>query len=471
MSLPRHTAYNIAGQVIPLVLSLVTIPIYLDLIGDARFGILALIWLFFSYMSLADLGMGQASARQLARLAIAPEEGRREGKKVLSTAFVISLALGMLGAILAQPLGIWLFSRQSPNDHELGMELLAAIPWAAALVPLTAVAGVANGALQARRAFAEINILGVLASILVLIVPLAIAAVCGPNLEWLVAGVVCVRIVLLPLTLWRACRFYFSELSIEFDSLYAGQLLRFGGWMTVSAVVGPLMVIADRFAIGMQIGSRAVSQYVIPFQMAERSTVFSVALTQALFPSFVKATSETEKLQLSTLGIKRVTVWTTPLFAFALLFAGPFLAWWISPELAANSTSVAQILLISYWINSIAMIPLTKLLADNQPNLVAKCHLIELLPYLILLYAGTNLFGIIGAAAAFALRVAVDFFLLSHMAGTLQISLRFLLVPGLLLAGIATSAHLTNPWGWSVGIALSIAVLAWSTLLTRCKRI
>ncbi len=51
---------NLVGQVLPLAIGLVVIPILVRDLGVERFGVLALIWLIVGYFSLFDFGLGKA---------------------------------------------------------------------------------------------------------------------------------------------------------------------------------------------------------------------------------------------------------------------------------------------------------------------------------------------------------------------------------------------------------------------------
>jgi len=161
-----------------------------------------------------------------------------------------------------------------------------ALPWAVVLVPLTTVASVANGAFVARSAFGELSAINAAGNMLATLVPLAVASLHQALLPPLIASVVVVRGVINVWLLWRCWHFYATKNFRPFDLKIASQLMHFGGWATISSAVGPIMVIADRFAIGIQLGSQAVSYYVVPFQIAERITIFSAALNQVLFPRF-----------------------------------------------------------------------------------------------------------------------------------------------------------------------------------------
>jgi len=156
----------------------------------------------------------------------------------------------------------------------------------------------------------------------------------------------------------------------------------------------------------------------------------------------------------------------TPLVAAGILLIGPFLAWWIAPSFAEQSTQVGRIILLGFWVNNFASIPYIQLQARGRPDLPAKCHLVEVLPYLGLLYLGLSLFGLVGAAVAFSLRIVADFVLLTGLAGTLHHSLRILAMPALLLSvayGIAdhTTVGRLDWYLLVVGHQLITVIWAW----------
>ena len=76
MSIKHNTLINLAGATAPILISLMIVPLYLQLVGEARFGVLVLIWLFVGYFDFFDFGVGKATANHMARLRDAPISAR-----------------------------------------------------------------------------------------------------------------------------------------------------------------------------------------------------------------------------------------------------------------------------------------------------------------------------------------------------------------------------------------------------------
>ena len=64
--LARNTFWNLLGQILPMFVAVVAIPILVRGIGVPRFGILSLAWIVIGYFSLFDLGMGRALTKLVA---------------------------------------------------------------------------------------------------------------------------------------------------------------------------------------------------------------------------------------------------------------------------------------------------------------------------------------------------------------------------------------------------------------------
>src|ERR1700724_3202968 len=67
-SVSRNATLNLMGSVIPMFVTLATVPPYLRLIGDVRFGVLSLVWAFLSYFGLFEMGLGRATSKYIAEL-------------------------------------------------------------------------------------------------------------------------------------------------------------------------------------------------------------------------------------------------------------------------------------------------------------------------------------------------------------------------------------------------------------------
>lgn len=442
-------------------LSLFTIPIYIGVIGEARYGVLAIAWLLLGYFGLFDLGLGRATAQRIASLG---DSSPVELAATFWTALAMNVSLGAIGGLVIWPVAVYFFEQVFSVDTALRPELVVAIPWLVLAVPLATLSGVLTGALQGRAKFLELNLISVSSSVLIQLLPLSVAWFHGPDLAWLLPSVILARVITLT-SLFLRCRVHvFQGFGPKVSRTLAKGLLQFGGWVTVTSLVSPMMVILDRFVIGAALGAKAVTYYTVPFQLAERSTVLPNALASALFPRLAAAGTD-EARRLAAMAIRSLAVVMTPMLLVGLLLIEPFLQWWLNPEFGARAGLTAQILLLGFWINAFAFVPYAQLQAAGQPGVVAKCHLGEVVPYLLLLYAGLHFWGLPGAALAFGLRTLADCALLLWFTGNLAVGLKALRVPALLLfAGLGVAAVL--PFGsmvwWLAALGLLSLSLGWA---------
>src|SRR3989442_5579018 len=96
--LVRNTLLNLAGQVAPLIVSVLTIPKVFRGLGAERFGLLAIILVVAGYFSIFDLGLGRATTRLVAETI-----GKREYHRlppIAWTASITQLGFGILAGII-----------------------------------------------------------------------------------------------------------------------------------------------------------------------------------------------------------------------------------------------------------------------------------------------------------------------------------------------------------------------------------
>jgi O-antigen/teichoic acid export membrane protein len=437
MSVSRHTTYNLLGAVLPLGIALVTIPLYLRVVGAERYGLLSICWLLLGYFGLFDFGISRAVSQKIASLR---EEGGEARSETFWTGLTLPLILAALAIPLTFPLAALALSFIDVPTGQLHGEVARAVPWLAAVLPVALLGALLNGVLSGRERFGTLNLIEGAGNVLFSVVPLALAWAFGPELWLLLAGSLAARLLTLTL-LGGACARAVPIGRPHFRRDLVKQLAGYGGWVSVTSVIGPVLALWDRFAIGAVLGPKSVAIYVIPFSLAYRLVMVPAALTSALFPRFAVA-SEAELERLSLTALTAVSVVMTPIILVSILCAGPFFNVWLGREIGPPAADIACIFLPGIWANSLGLVAMSILQGKGKPKYVAFAHLMETLPYAALLYLGLTMFGLKGAAAASSLRMVVDALLLMRLARAPMARLLPLLFPAALLVAAATAALL-----------------------------
>ncbi len=458
------------GAVLPLILSLATIPVYLELITEARFGVLAIAWLILGYFGLFDLGLGRATTQRIAYLGGTPSQ---ETASTFWTALVMNGSLGLLGGAIIWPVALYIFEEVILLDPALQSEMKNAIPWLVLAVPLATISSVLTGALQGHSRFLAVNTIVVTGSSLAQILPLTVAWLYGPDLALLLPAVLLSKVVAIAALFYWCYRHVFGGFDLVISFRLAKNLLGFGGWITLSSIIAPMMAGFDRVVIGATFGAKFVTYYTIPFQLAEKTTILASSLASAIFPRFASANS-IEQRQMSKSAMLLLALFTTPSILTAVLFLKPFLTIWIDAEFAEEAAQTGQILLLGFWINGFGHISFAQIQASGRPKVTAILHTIELVPYLALLYLGLHQWGLTGAACAFGLRTLTDTLVLAWLAQSFKQCMKIILVPSfLIIFGFWVTRFQTdfgNFWIFLNLLLVAItAIVCWSILPTETK--
>ena len=416
-TIAKNSVYNIIGSFSPMLVTLVTVPLYIEQIGEGRYGILALVWLLLGYFGLFDLGLGKAVANQIAYYK-EKKNARGEEKKIFWTAFYVNLVLGIIGGLILFFLAPSIIHQVVNQESQYLPEVINSLPVLAASVPIITLSSIASGFFSGKEQFGTLNLLQVIRDVLFQIFPLTAAYFIGPELLILISGAVLAKLC--------ATLLLFGGVGIKnrlgsplFHKEKVKELLTYGGSVTITNIVGPILTSVDRFIIGALAGAKAVTWYTIPFNLASKVNRITSSFSRALFPKF-SLLKENEAKKLSIQSVNLLVSFITPAILVGYLLMEPFLTIWLGQELAGKTINVGLIILMGIWINNMAFIPNSYLQGQRRPGMVALIHTFELLPFLLILWFMVKWWGVEGAAFAWCIRVAMDAVLLFYYSDLLK---------------------------------------------------
>lgn len=419
-ALAKNSLFNIAGFVLPLLVGLASIPLIVRGFGVERFGVLTLAWAVIGYFSLFDMGIGRALTQSMAaRLAsaAAPDVAR-----LVWTSLALMLIFSLVGAAIVAVLSPWFVTSVLNMPQTLREETIAAFILLAATIPAVVLISGLVGILTALQRFGLINALRIPMGVMIYLVPLAILP-WSQSVMHVCTGLFLVRMLFLVLHAAACFRAYPPLWTYRgFARSEVRGLAGFGGWMTVTNVVGPLMVYMDRFVIGAVLTLAAVAYYVTPYEIVTRLLVIPSAVVAVLFPVFAAAHAATSNhaANVYSIGARAVLGIMAPIVLVLVVFAKEGLRLWLGDDFAQQSTAILQWLAIGVFINSYAQVPFAFIQGIGRADITAKLHLLELPLYFALMFWLLNMLGTMGVALAWLLRTVTDAALLTGAAHRLS---------------------------------------------------
>jgi O-antigen/teichoic acid export membrane protein len=457
-----HSLLNAAGQGIPFALAIVAVPILARAIGRERFGLLTIVWSVIGYFSLFDFGLSRALTQIVAQDRDKPDDGRLADSAW--TALGIMGAAGIVGGIAAGLASFWLTQRVLVISPDLRAESLTAFRVLSVGVPLVVLTAGCRGLLEAYERFDLVNAVRLPLGAFTFVGPLlllpftkslsaiVLLLVVGRGIALGASLAFCRRVM--P-SLYRRRRFVRSSI---------GPLLRFGSWMTVSNVVNPVLILADRFLLAAMISASIVAYYTAPYEMITKIGVFiAVAIATSLFPAYAASAQSGSAPMLFSRGLLITCIALFPVVVVVVALAPELLTVWLGEEYARESVRVLRILGVGVFLNGLAQIPFALIQGLGRADLTAKLHLVELPFYVVLVTLLIRARGVDGAALAWAIRAGVDAVLLFWFAHRLQPSLHLSTRRLLGLVGVGVVGVLLAS---ALGSMSPIARAAFATLAT-----
>lgn len=394
----RGLIYSAFGWGVPALLALASVPALARALGADRFGLLAVAWAAVAAFGALDLGLGRATTYLVAR------GGEYSRNQVVAGAgawmWIICGPLGLLGFFAAP----WIAQEFLTLPPELTDEAIGVLRLLSITVPVAAHGIVLRAALEGEARWGMVNLLRA---------PLGLVTWGGPWLAVLYTQDV--RVLVAVICIGRALHWLAQWAALDWAWRKPAMLViwREGGWMTLSALASPILVLADRAVIAARLPIAGVGWFVGVAESASKLSIVSNLLQPILFQSMVLGAAAQQPMRPHLLrGVWLTLAMMLPVALPLLVFAPLILPWWLADAFAPDAVLAFRLFIVGILGNGLASVAYAALQAGGRARAVAWVHVLQLPVYLPLLVWAAVQWGGIGAAVMWSARNLVDALLL-----------------------------------------------------------
>lgn len=405
MSLIKNSSYNIVGFAIPTLVAIPSLGILSRWLSIEEFGVFILSFSILGYASIFDGGLSRAVTREIAIF----KGNKHQQIEVLANANFLIIIFSLVASCL-----LYFFSSNIANllntSPQYLENVIISLKILSIAVPFYLLNLIWIGYLEGIEDFLIVNFQKTIGNTLIVLFPL-LFCLYERSLVLAVSGILAGRIVSLIITFF-ICNKIIIKSKCKFNKYVVTRLFKFGGWITISNIVSPIMVYMDKFIVSNVLGANKVALYSAPAEGVSRLINIPIALSKALFPKISNAQTLDEQKKLEKISYIIIGVFCFPLVVIVFIFAREIMTIWMGVGYGIATENILRILIIGFFFNALAQVPYTILQSKGFSKYTAFIHLAEIFPYLVAVYYATKFYGIIGAATVWSIRVIIDLFLL-----------------------------------------------------------
>jgi O-antigen/teichoic acid export membrane protein len=404
----KKMVWVFASNFLPLAIGVYSIPLMVDQFGNELFGFLTILWVFVGYFSLFDFGIGRALTQSIAHANFAGDEVALN--KLYSTGMTLVVIAGVVAGVVVYFSAGYLSYDVFKLDKSLQGIAESSLEVTGVAVVFTVWATGLRGVLEGFERFKIVSVGRI---------PLGVWMFVGPLIFFHVWGDFVYAVASLALARLLLCLYYFlyagRMVSYSFGNFCKAtmfRLLRFGGWMTLSNAISPVMVYFDRFFIGSLISVGVVSFYTTPYEMATKLLLVPASIGTVLFPRISALLGKSDFSEVSRLqGLSYLlnAALIVPALLVIYFFGEAILDVWLGAEYARKSYVVFWVIVLGVLANSLASVPYNIIQAAGGSKVTAILHVVEAPFYLgLIFYVMEHGFGIEGVAWVWVARCVMD---------------------------------------------------------------
>lgn len=400
--------WNSISFLVQTILSLLAVPIYLKQLSDYDFVVISLVWSIASIASVMDFGLSRYITHQLATNLNTNRTKRSYFYVACGFRICSYIAAGATAGVI---LFMLIYFRSFTHFNDLSFTFILIV---ATIFFFSIILNFSAAIFDGLHCLKESNIIRMYALLSFTFIP-AVILMFKPNIGFI--GVVYLMLfarVLVTIYIYLEINKIFKrKIAFFYSKSIAHRFLSNGKWLSLSNISSVVMNQADRFLLASFHAPSKVISYTVPADLIQKGIALLAIIPSALFP-IISGNLRERKSDVS-LSVKLMLSLVAVGAIVSYFSIGPFLSVWIGSKSNIEMIYVFQLMLLGWAASGFGQIYLSKIHAAGGMKLIGMLHFWELMFFFPIIFFATKLYGPLGAAITWNIRVILDMLILRKL--------------------------------------------------------